>query len=190
LVNDLDLTVDGPNGRVLGNGGATANRNDNVETIRLEDPAPGNYVITVAAHSINATFGAQPYALVATTKQNASANTNNVGIGNSAVGSLSGVIFVDLNRNGLHDTGEPGLAGARVTITQPNTTVSIQATTDSNGAYAVNNLAVGNYTVTITLPASYGFTTVGSTTVSVAATGTVVPNIGALVQIYLPLVGQ
>ncbi len=190
LVNDLDLTVDGPNGRVLGNGGATANRNDNVETIRLEDPAPGNYVITVAAHSVNATFGAQPYALVATTKQNASANTNNVGIGNSAVGSLSGVIFVDLNRNGLRDTGEPGLAGARVTITQPNTTISVQATTDSNGAYAVNNLAVGNYTVTITLPASYGLTTVGSTTVSVGTTGTVVPNIGTIVQIYLPLVGS
>lgn len=188
LVNDLDLIVDGPSGRIFGNGGATANRNDNVETIRLEDPAPGNYVITVAVHSVNATFGAQPYALVATTKQNASANTNNVGIGNSVVGSLSGVIFVDLNRNGLRDPGEPGLAGALVTITQPNSTVSVQATTDATGAYGVNNLALGNYTVTITLPAHFGFTTVGSTTVSVGAGNTSVPAIGTATQIYLPLI--
>lgn len=188
LINDLDLTVDGPNGRVFGNGGATANRNDNVETIRLEKPAPGNYVITVAAHSVNATFGAQPYALVATTKQNASANTTNVGIDNTAVGSLSGVIFVDVNRNGLRDTGETGLAGVRVTITQPNSTVSVQATTDANGAYVVNNLALGNYTITITLPASFGFTTVVSTTVTIGAGNTSVPAIGTATQVYLPLI--
>lgn len=80
LVNDLDLIIDGPNGRVFGNGGASANRRDNVESIRLENPPVGQYVITVLAERVNGAFGAQPYALVATTKQRFEANATNLAV--------------------------------------------------------------------------------------------------------------
>ena len=78
LVNDLDLFVDGPGGRTFANGGAAADRKNTVEAIRLENPAAGTYVITVRAERVNTTFGVQPFALVATSKQNFGAGQNNV----------------------------------------------------------------------------------------------------------------
>jgi hypothetical protein len=80
LINNLDLRVDGPGGPYLGNGGSTPDTKNNVEAIRLERPAPGTYTVSVRAASVNATFGAQPFALIATTAQNFGASSNNVGI--------------------------------------------------------------------------------------------------------------
>ncbi len=85
LVNDLDLIVTGPSGRVFGNGGNTANRTDNVESVRIESPAAGNYTIQVVATTVNATFGSQPFALVATTKQSTQANTNRINVSNNTL---------------------------------------------------------------------------------------------------------
>lgn len=72
LVNNLNLRVEGPNSQVwLGNGGSAADSRNNVETVRIAQPEPGTYRIIVAAASVNGTFGAQPFALLATTGQNA-----------------------------------------------------------------------------------------------------------------------
>jgi hypothetical protein len=79
LINNLDLRVDGPGGPYFGNGGAGPDAKNNVETIRLERPAPGIYTISVRAASVNATFGAQPFALIASTAQNFGANSAAVG---------------------------------------------------------------------------------------------------------------
>ncbi len=87
LVNDLDLQVSGPNGALLGNGGTAPDRKNNVETIRVENPAAGAYVITVQAQRVNGTFGAQPFALVATTKQNFDASSTSVNLGQPNSGS-------------------------------------------------------------------------------------------------------
>lgn len=87
LVNDLDLQVAGPNGTVLGNGGTTPDRKNNVESVRLENPTAGAYVITVQAQRVNGTFGAQPFALVATTKQNFDASSNSVNLGQTNSGT-------------------------------------------------------------------------------------------------------
>lgn len=81
LVNNLDLRVDGPGGPYLGNGGSSADVLNNVEVVRLERPAPGTYTVTVQAQSVNGTFGAQPFALVATTAQNFNTNTASARIG-------------------------------------------------------------------------------------------------------------
>ncbi len=83
LVNDLDLFVDGPGGRTFANGGNAADRKNTVEAIRLENPAAGSYVITVRAERVSTTFGVQPFALVATSKQNFSAGQNNVTLSQS-----------------------------------------------------------------------------------------------------------
>jgi hypothetical protein len=80
LVNNLDLRVDGPGGPYFGNGGSGPDTKNNVEAIRLERPAPGTYTISVRAAGVNATFGAQPFALIATTAQNFGANAANAGI--------------------------------------------------------------------------------------------------------------
>jgi Subtilase family len=72
LNNDLDLTLTGPAGTVLGNvfsggvsaAGGTADRRNTLEQVLLAAPATGAYTVTV--RSFNVPNGPQPFALVAT----------------------------------------------------------------------------------------------------------------------------
>ncbi|HSU12479.1 S8 family serine peptidase [Longimicrobium sp.] len=68
LVNDLDLTLSGPAGKVWGNhpaGQAGApDRANTVEVVHLDDAAPGEYVLRVTGANVPA--GPQPFALVYT----------------------------------------------------------------------------------------------------------------------------
>jgi hypothetical protein len=75
LVNNLNLRVEGPNDAVwLGNGGTTADSRNNVETVRIGQPEPGTYRIIVEAAGVNGVYGAQPFALLATTGQNSTSS--------------------------------------------------------------------------------------------------------------------
>jgi subtilisin family serine protease len=178
LVNDLDLIVDGPGGRQLGNGGANLDRINNVETIRLEAPAPGPYTITVQAHAVNATFGAQPFALVATTRQNFGANTNNTDISTPGqVGLLSGAIFADDNHNGVREEDELAVADAIVTAKNAATGFVRTATTDADGLYRFESIPVGSYLLTAQPPAPYAVQAV-ATPVSITAGGEVTIDFG------------
>src|SRR5690606_35945180 len=130
LVNNLDLFVDGPGGRIFANGGSAADSRNNVEAVRLETPAAGTYVISVVPGRVNPTFGSQPFALVATSKQEFGAGQNSVDLGQADAGTLRGVVFADLNRNGVRDTGEPGFAGAAVVVRQAGGALTRQLTSD------------------------------------------------------------
>jgi uncharacterized repeat protein (TIGR01451 family) len=62
LVNDLDLTVTGPNGTTYhGNNVATGDRINNVEGIVIDNPPVGGYTVRVRGY--NVPFATQPYAL-------------------------------------------------------------------------------------------------------------------------------
>jgi len=62
LVNDLDLRVTAPGGGVYyGNGGASADRTNNVEGVIITAPTPGLYTITI--QGFNVPTATQPYAL-------------------------------------------------------------------------------------------------------------------------------
>jgi hypothetical protein len=66
LVNNLDLTVESPNGtRWLGNGGERPDTRNNIETVRLNNLPAGIYTIRVRAANVVGTYGAQPFALLA-----------------------------------------------------------------------------------------------------------------------------
>lgn len=77
--------------------------------------------------------------------------------------SLAGLAYVDLNNDGVADTGEERLP--TVTITLSGTTLggadvctvitTCIVTTDANGAYLFDGLPAGTYAVTQTQPASY-----------------------------------
>ncbi|BDI33777.1 hypothetical protein CCAX7_58280 [Capsulimonas corticalis] len=86
------------------------------------------------------------------------------------VGSLSGVLYVDANKNSSLDGGENGLAGITVTLTDANGKTVKTATTDANGSYSFSGVTIGAYTVTAPSTAS-GDTleTAGALTVNVAA---------------------
>jgi hypothetical protein len=80
LVNNLNLRVEGPGGPYYGNR-VNGDAINNVESIRIERPTVGRYTIIVAAQRVNANFGTQPFALVATTAQNHGSNTSTARLG-------------------------------------------------------------------------------------------------------------
>jgi hypothetical protein len=78
--------------------------------------------------------------------------------------AVSGVVYVDSNRNGVKDSGEAGypagtplsLAGAAAKTT----------TSSSSGGYAFSSLADGSYSVSLTVPSGYTATTATSRSVT------------------------
>jgi uncharacterized repeat protein (TIGR01451 family) len=65
--------------------------------------------------------------------------------------SVGDLVFWDLNRNGLQDAGETGVAGATVQLLQ-NGTVINSATTSSTGAYQFTGLTPGDYSLNFITP--------------------------------------
>jgi SdrD B-like domain/Secretion system C-terminal sorting domain len=64
-------------------------------------------------------------------------------------------IWNDLNKNGVQDPGEPGIAGVTVTLFN-SAGVPIRTTiTDNNGYYQFTDVPLGTYTVGITPPVGY-----------------------------------
>lgn len=92
---------------------------------------------------------------------------------------LSGLVFADMNANGVRDTGEPGLAGITVQLDRTATAAAATVQTDAAGAYTFANVADGSHTVTITPTASTVPTGDGVVrTVPVAGTAVTGLNVG------------
>lgn len=69
--------------------------------------------------------------------------------------SISGTVFEDTNGNGVFDSGEPGIDGARVFLDANENGLHDSAEVDAitvGGAYEFTNLSEGLYTVTQELP--------------------------------------
>jgi hypothetical protein len=76
--------------------------------------------------------------------------------GNFMPGDVYGIKYDDLNGNGAHDEGEPGVEGVVVIIegvTNLGDTVSGSTTTDLTGFFGFTGLVPGSYTVTEIVPA-------------------------------------
>lgn len=69
-------------------------------------------------------------------------------------GTIGDFVWDDLDRDGIQDAGEPGIAGVSVTLSgngiEP---VTVQTATD--GSYLFTDLCAGTYTVTVTTPDGY-----------------------------------
>ncbi len=71
-------------------------------------------------------------------------------VGQVRPGTISGTVFIDANRNGVFDTGEVIRAGASLTLTGQDgggRSVTLQATSASDGSYRFGDLFPGTYTV-------------------------------------------
>ena len=84
----------------------------------------------------------------------------------SAAGAIGDTVWNDLNKDGIQDAGEPGIAGAKVTATNVDTsTVLPQQTTNADGKYLFVALPEANYKVELDLSSVSGkLTTPGSFT--------------------------
>lgn len=81
--------------------------------------------------------------------------------------SLSGYVYLDVNRNGIRDVNDRGLAGVTLILTGTNDlgqTVRLTTTTAANGSYIFRNLRPGIYAIYEMQPNGYdeGNTTIGS----------------------------
>lgn len=64
-------------------------------------------------------------------------------------------VWNDLNKNGIQDAGEPGIAGVTVTL-YDNTGAAIRTTlTNNNGYYEFKDVPNGTYTIGISVPVGY-----------------------------------
>jgi hypothetical protein len=74
-----------------------------------------------------------------------------------AQGSVSGLVFHDLNGNGSQDAGEPGLVGWTVTATEGADVRS--GTTDGTGHFTITNVPSGTREVRVVPPLGWMQTT-------------------------------
>ncbi|MGB9738108.1 SdrD B-like domain-containing protein, partial [Chloroflexus sp.] len=75
---------------------------------------------------------------------------------------IGNFVWEDRNGNGRQDAGEPGIPNVTVTLTGTTgagDAVTMTTQTDSNGFYSFDGLTPGSYTITVTAPLGYLFTT-------------------------------
>jgi choice-of-anchor A domain-containing protein len=77
-------------------------------------------------------------------------------------GSITGTAFIDVNRDGVLDTGDTPLAGQTVYLVNGADTAFVGAptTTNASGQYSFTGLAPGSYQVLIGTPSGDSFTTI------------------------------
>jgi len=95
--------------------------------------------------------------------------------------SVGDFVWLDVNHNGIQDSGESGLAGATATLfdasgVTPITTDALGAVispivTPASGLYLFSNLPAGQYTVKFTAPAGYTPTLTGAGTARTDSNG-------------------
>lgn len=117
-------------------------------------------------------------------------NNHNIDFGFKPQATLGDKVWRDDNKNGIQDSGEPGVAGITVTLYQngtdglPGTSDDIiigTTVTDAYGNYLFNNLAsttanASQYNVRFTLPANYQFTTQTNTQTTGSSNATNLTN--------------
>ena len=86
-------------------------------------------------------------------------------------GAISGLVWADLNGDGEHNAGEPGLSAAIISLSD----TEISVTSADDGTYVIDNLDEGDYTVTVDVSAwldDYLPSASASTVVTVSASKT------------------
>lgn len=82
-----------------------------------------------------------------------------------ASGTIGDFVWHDLDADGVQDSGEPGIGGVTVTLTNTATSATTSLVTNASGIYLFVALDAGDYTVavdTATAPDNMGLTTPGS----------------------------
>lgn len=135
---------------------------------------PTGYVPTVTDKGTTATDSSTGSATsIELTTNGASDTTLDFGFVPPMV-SVGNLVWVDTNRDGVQDAGEPGIPNVTLTISKADGSAVTDVfgnpvtttTTDANGNYVFENLPVGQYKVSVTDPVGYIPTVTGKATAS------------------------
>jgi protocatechuate 3,4-dioxygenase beta subunit len=99
--------------------------------------------------------------------------------------SLGNFVWSDYNNNGVQNQGEPGVSGLTVTLFNSLNKQVAVTTTDAYGEYLFDALIPGFYSVSVTLPVNYNFTTSAGTSEANATNSDVNPISGKTTTIEL-----
>ncbi len=126
--------------------GAAPDPDDDVDNDDNGDPAPGFASISTP---ITLATGTEP----------ATNHNPTVDFGFTATAGLGDLVFLDEDRDGQRDPGEPGVPGVTVMVIDEDTGgVVATVVTDANGNYLVTGLTPGRYRVTFDDPQGRRFT--------------------------------
>jgi protocatechuate 3,4-dioxygenase beta subunit len=113
---------------------------------------------------------------------NSAITNHNFDFGFRGLASLGDKVWRDDDKDGVQDANEPGVAGVTITLFRPgfgadglagtaDDALPVATTvTDAYGNYLFDNLTPGSYTITVTPPANYQFTTQTNTVDNTAGT--------------------
>jgi hypothetical protein len=122
------------------------------------------------------------------TPQHRLISADNGGIAPVVSGSLSGVAFLDNNKNHAYDAGDSGISNVVITLTgvdDQNNPVSMTINTAQDGTFSFTGLAAGTYTLSATLPPINGF----QNELPLAGNLGGSPNLGEIDSIVIPAGG-
>ncbi|MFZ1828568.1 MAG: SdrD B-like domain-containing protein, partial [Candidatus Competibacteraceae bacterium] len=143
----------------------------------------GRYLFTSLNPGTYTVRETDPTGFVSTTPNTGTATVPPGGIaspdfGDQQIRTVSGVVFNDLNGNGVQDPGELGIGGVTVVLRDDAQGTIQTTTTGSDGRYLFSNIAPGNYTVDETDPRGYTSTTSNRVAVTVPPNGAANANFG------------
>ncbi|MFZ1599037.1 MAG: SdrD B-like domain-containing protein, partial [Anaerolineae bacterium] len=144
----------------------------------------GSYLFTNVAPGSYSVRETDPSGWSSTTSNNVPVTVPAGGLGHADFGdqliaSVSGVVFNDLDGDGVQDPGEPGIGGVTVQLINPSTGSVVATTvTAGDGSYIFRSVTPGAYTVRETDPTGFNSTTPNDVSVSVPAGGAAVANFG------------
>jgi YVTN family beta-propeller protein len=99
--------------------------------------------------------------------QNLNVTTTYGLFGNARLGSITGLVYNDLNDNGIYEPGDPGLVDWIIVLDNSKGFVA-DTVSGSNGSFAFNNVNSGNYTINEVQKSGYTNTSPLSLKVSLA----------------------
>jgi len=164
LVNDLDL-------RIVRNtttyfpwvlnpaspaAAATTGDNfrDNVEQVVIYTPSAGTYTVQIS-HKGSLVGGSQNFSLILS--------------GITFYGTITGVVYKDINNNGVKDSEEEILPGRIIELRKNNVPLD-SAASDENGIYEFSSVLPGTYTIRQLLPEGWNWTFPGDSGYTVVMT--------------------
>ncbi|WP_436715213.1 SdrD B-like domain-containing protein [Roseiconus lacunae] len=162
-------------------GGETVTNNGQDVTVDIGDiAASGSFTFTINATVDAAAPSSVTNSVSVETTTGETDLTNNSATAATTIeafqSSISGVVYVDTNNNGVQDSGEAGISGVTITLTGTdvfNQPVSRVVTTNDDGEYLFSQLGAGTYDLTQTQPEDY---VDGQETAGTGATATINQN--------------
>lgn len=153
--------------------GTTVTASDGSYAFR--DLPAGEFLLTVTPPAGYAATGANPRAVTLSASGADAAVA--VSVGFVEVSQVSGRVFADLNKNGIHEPNELGVSGATLTLHSAGI-ADRTGQTAVDGAFLFTNVPSGVYRATLTLPPNHTATTVVEATVTVDGTGAATVRFG------------